>query len=325
MRYLMIISGVLIVGFTIVDLIWTSLWVDGGAGPLTDRLTNIAWKLFNKADKRIKNIMNLSGPVLLVGTLASWVILLWFGWTLVFAGSESIVRTSGNEPVLWHDYLYYSAYVIFTLGNGEFTPDGAVWKIASSLATGFGMMFLTLGTSYILSIIGAVIRKRSFASSVFGAGKSSEEIIINAWDGSDFYNMDLYISNLSNELSILTYQHKAYPLLFYYHTSKKVQALSVAVPVIDDVLSLFDFGMTDEVKINRLLLRSLRSSIDEYLETLDKIYIEFEEKPLSLPDINRLNYVGIPTLEEGEFQKKMKELEERRQMLYGLMVADNRR
>lgn len=325
MRYLLIIAGVIIVGFTIVDLIWTSLWVDGGAGPLTDRMTNIAWKLLKKADRKIKNILNLSGPFLLIGTLATWMMLFWIGWTLIFAGSEGILRTSGNEPVQWHDYLYYSAYVIFTLGNGEFYPIGAVWQIVTSLATGFGMMFLTLGTSYILSIIGAVIRKRAFASSVFGIGKSAEEIIINAWDGNDFYKMDLYLNDLSTELSILTYQHKAYPLLFYYHTSSRIQALSVAVPIIDDVLSFFDYGLTDEVKINMLLVRSLRSSIDEYLETLEKIFIEFEDRALYLPDINNISYAGIPTVEEGEFRKKMEEIEGRRQMLYGLMVADNRR
>jgi len=321
----MILSGMFIIGFTIIDLVWTSLWVDGGAGPLTNKMTNIAWKIFKAADKRVKNILNLSGPFLLIGTLATWVMLLWIGWTLIFAGSQGVLRTSGNDPVLWYDYIYYSAYVIFTLGNGEYSPDGAVWKIATSIATGFGMMFLTLGTSYILSIIGAVIRKRAFASSVFGVGKSAEEIIINAWDGDDFYRMDLYLSELSTELSILTYQHKAYPLLFYYHTSKRVQALSVAVPIIDDVLSFFEYGLTDEVKINWLLVRSLRSSINEYLETLEKIFKEFEERPLSLPDIHRISYAGIPTVEEGGFRKKMEEIEERRQILYGLMVADNRR
>ncbi len=101
--------------------------------------------------------------------------------------------------------------------------------------------------------------------------------------------------------------------------------MSVAVPIIDDVLSFFEYGLTDEVKINWLLVRSLRSSINEYLETLENIFKEFEERPLSLPDIHRINYAGIPTVEEGEFRKKMGEIEERRQMLYGLMVADNRR
>ena len=46
MSYLYYTLGLGLTLFTIIDLIWTTLWVDGGAGPLSDRLTAFTWKSF---------------------------------------------------------------------------------------------------------------------------------------------------------------------------------------------------------------------------------------------------------------------------------------
>ena len=35
---LLYVSGVALILFTITDMIWTTLWVDGGAGPMSKRI-----------------------------------------------------------------------------------------------------------------------------------------------------------------------------------------------------------------------------------------------------------------------------------------------
>lgn len=102
------------------------------------------------------------------------------------------------------------------------------------------MLFLTLGVSYIISVVGAVVNKRSFASSVFDIADDSEEFVLNSWNGDDFSRLDLLFNTLSSELSHLIFQHKAYPLLHFYHSESYHLSTSYPVPVLDEALFVRD-------------------------------------------------------------------------------------
>ena len=48
------------------------------------------------------------------------------------------------------------------------------------------MLCVTMGVSYLLSVLGAVSIKRSFASSVTGMEINSESVVRSGWDGDSF-------------------------------------------------------------------------------------------------------------------------------------------
>jgi len=78
-------AGILLVAFTIIDALWTILWVDGGGGPLSARTTHWTWKAIKAIFPSDKHkLLSLAGPLTLTLILLSWVVLLWVGWTLVF-------------------------------------------------------------------------------------------------------------------------------------------------------------------------------------------------------------------------------------------------
>jgi uncharacterized protein (DUF1684 family) len=81
---------------------------------------------------------------------------------------------------------------MFTMGNGDFYPPAGVWQIAASLTTASGMLFVSMGVSYILSVLGAVSNKRSFASSVTGMGTDGEAVVRSAWDGEGFDGLEYF-------------------------------------------------------------------------------------------------------------------------------------
>lgn len=265
---ILFVLGLLVVLLTIIDIIWTTLWVDGGAGFITNKICTLLWILMTRMNRGNDGILKFSGPIILITTLVNWIILLWIGWTLIFSGSfESITNTVNNNPIEWKNFIYYSGYSIFTLGSGDYAPTSPLWQILTTIASGTGMLFFTLGASYIISVIGAVGDKRSFASSVLGIGSSPEEIVIESWNGNDVSSIDLLLMNLSDNLSKLSVKHKAYPLLHYYHTNKKQQASAIAIPIIDDALSIMEFAIEKGAKPNLILLKKFRSCIDDYLDT----------------------------------------------------------
>lgn len=136
------------------------------------------WRVLRKIGNSSSWIRSLAGPLIFVFSLLVWIVLLWGGWTLVFAGAERpLIDTLNRGSISWTDLIYFAGYTLFTLGNGDFVPREGIWQIATILATESGMLFVTLSVTYILSVLDAVTQKRSFATVVNGLGAQGVSIV----------------------------------------------------------------------------------------------------------------------------------------------------
>lgn len=316
--------GIVIVVLAIIDIIWTILWVEGGAGFITKALSSSLWRVMSTFAHGNRKALRLAGPTMLTLTLLNWIFLLGLGWALVFSGSTNAITDTVNQtPIVWQNIVYYTGYTIFTLGLGDYSPASPFWQIMTAIASGTGMLFFTLGASYIISVVGAVLNKRSFSSSVIEIGTSSEEIVKDAWNGNDFSNMNLLLMDMSDQLSVLSMKQKAYPLLNYFHTTNKKEAIAIALPIIDDALSIIVYGMEAGTQPNPILIKKFRNCISNHLETLEATYIKSADEPLALPKLDQLKKDGLPVVKTDVFESQMAGLTERRKKLFGLLKEDN--
>ncbi|MCU4925137.1 potassium channel family protein [Halobacteria archaeon AArc-dxtr1] len=323
MQPVFLLVGTAVLLTVIVDILWTTLWVDGGSGPVSSRVATWTWRGLRSASNDNPRVLSTAGPLILTLTLATWIALLWLGWTLLFAGGRTaLVSAHTGDPATWSGYAYYVAYTMFTNGNGDYTPTSATWEIASSLTTATGMALVTLGVSYILTVLGAVSEKRSFASDVTGLGERSEDLVKAGWGREeDFDGLALPLESLATQLSLLADQHKAYPILHYYHSERSDRASAVAVPILDDALTVFEHGIPAEAGPSSTLLRTTQASVDSYLETLDTAFIEPADEAPPPPELDRLREVGVPTDDEA-FGDAVADRRERRRKLLGVVRAD---
>lgn len=166
--------------FVFVDALWTTLWVDGSAGPLTSRMTTVMWHaVLSAVGRQHHRRLSLFGPTILVTVFFTWALLLWAGWVLVYASDpSSLLRT--QEPIIpadWTGRIWYVAYAISSMGNGDHSPNGNLWQIVASLTTLSGFFLASLVISYLLSVLGAVVQKRAFAGQVSGMGTTAEDFL----------------------------------------------------------------------------------------------------------------------------------------------------
>lgn len=321
---LLYVSGVALILFTITDLIWTTLWVDRGAGPMSKRIARSTWKITRRISKNEKGLFNIIGPLILVLTLLSWVLLLWIGLTLFFSGDpESIVQTTFEGPVMWYERLYFTGFTLFTLGVGDYSPQPGFWQVITALNSGIGILFLTLGASYVISVVSAVVKKRALAQTVTGLGMDSSEVMRKSWSGEGFYQLDLFLMNASSQITELTQQHQAYPLLHYYHSQKPQESSAVGIAILDDVLTVVHHGLADKGTVNMMLICEARSSIETYLETMTSAFIEEAENEPPYPDWTDLKELKLPLVEEEEFSERIQKVSHRRRKLLGAVKADN--
>lgn len=325
MELFYLILGLFLIVAGITDFVWTTLWVDGAAGPITNRSSTLLWRFLRKLSKGKPRTLSLSGPIILSFTLLTWIVLLWAGWTFVFAGNTNLLINSQTlEPVTWTERIYYAGYLIFTLGNGDISPQTGFSQMATVIATGTGMLFITLGVTYLLSILGAVTKKRALAESISGIGRTGDDLVINAWNGRDFQDIDLLLNNLSSELSVITAQHKAYPVLHYYYSEETNEALPVSIVIFDEALTLFNSAIPENVRPNSLLIKEARSSVQSYLNTLQDAT---EKPPANVPaavELNTLQQAGLPTVSKEQYADALSGLEEHRRQLSELLKAGAR-
>ncbi|MFD1647893.1 potassium channel family protein [Haloarchaeobius litoreus] len=317
--------GVVLLLLAVIDMLWTTLWVDGRAGPLTSRLMSSTWKVLKKVSGKRHRVLSLSGPIILILGLTMWIALLWSGWTFLFAGGEeSLIDTRNTGPISWTERFYFVGYTVFTMGNGDFTPNGGIWQVATALTTASGMFFVTLSVTYVLNVLSSVTQKRSLASSIHGLGEQSTEILETSWDEGSFQGLDVPLNLIANQLGTLTANHKAYPILHYFFTPEKSQAPTTNVTVLDETLTLLRFGVAPEHRPSEPAIKQARSSVQTYLDTLESGFVGPASQSPPAPDLEQLRDRGIPTVADAEFTDSLVEVDDRRRLLLGLVKSDAR-
>ena len=322
-RVVYLVVGVTLLVAAVVDILWTTLWVDGGSGPLSARLTTWVWRLLRKFGDEHSRALSLAGPLILMVTLVMWVGFLWIGWTVLFAAGENSLNPAHSDvPVTWTGRFFFVGYAMFTMGNGDFYPPAGIWQIAAGLTTATGMLFVTMGVSYVLSVLGAVSNKRSFASSVSGMGDDSADIVCSAWQNGDFDGLHLPLNSLAGQLDRLADQHKSYPILHYYHSEQEKHASAIAVAMLDESMTLLRFGVPEEDQPDVVLVENVRSATENYLETLNNAFIQPAIEEPAPPDFDRVERKGVPTVSNREFRAALEDLAPRRKKLLGVVTAD---
>jgi len=324
MNYAYLAAGLAVLVLVVVDVLWTTLWVDGGAGPVSAWLMPGLWAALRRLGGHRSRALSLAGPVIITATLVAWVALLWGGWTLVFGAAEdALVNARDGTPVTWTNRVYFVGYTMFTMGNGDFYPPGGVWQAAASLTTATGMLFVTMAVSYVFSVLSAVTQKRSFASGVTGLGDSAAAVVETGWDG-DFRGLHLPLNSLSSELDTLATQHKAYPILHYYHSEDATQSSPLAVAILDEALTVLRYGVERDAQPNRALVANARSAVDNYLETLNESFFDPADEPPDAPNLDRVRQAGVPAVRDGDFASAVDGHGPRRRKLLGVVRSDAR-
>jgi hypothetical protein len=79
MHVLLFLVGAVLVLFGAVDALWTTLWVDGNAGPMTRRHNSWLRRAILLVAGQRHGMLSLPGPLVLVASVLVWAITVWTG------------------------------------------------------------------------------------------------------------------------------------------------------------------------------------------------------------------------------------------------------
>ena len=246
-----------------------------------------------------------------------WVLLVWLGLFLVFSyNPEAITNNNGREATTV-ERLYYTGYVLSTLGIGNFQPSSSFFEILTSLFSFFGFIFFSTSMTYLLSVSSAVVQKRSLASSIRALGSDPVEIVerFQKMDTSFCYQQVSTLQQMINQFS--TY-YQAYPILHFYHNEDPAVSSTINIVKLDEAVSV----MLNNSKFEpiREELQILRDSLNQFLKHIKN---RFGQRANKEPDINWYQSQLPEELLKERFSEDAT-LPERRKVLTSLLQNENR-
>ncbi|MBW3577146.1 MAG: hypothetical protein KY462_05300 [Actinobacteria bacterium] len=316
--------GVLGTSFLVValyDVITTTVAVAAGKGPLTSQVARVLWLGFLAAASRRGRgrFLLAGGPAVLFAVVATWVMLLVVGWTLVFAASGGLDDPSaGRRPL---PLLRFAVGLVVGRVDSPGQPVGGAGQGLQLIAAASGVVLLTLTIAYIIPVVDATVLKRRVASQISTLGHTPAEVLGRAWNGTNFGDLHLYLVALVPTIGELAERHLAYPILHYFHSAERHTAVGPNVAVLDEALTMLRCCV-GESTLEPSSTLPLRRAITQFLDTLREAFITLADAPAPPPDLGSLRSDGVPLVDKNEVQAEFEAVSERRRLLLALLRHD---
>ncbi|MBW3577623.1 MAG: potassium channel family protein [Actinobacteria bacterium] len=306
----MLSVGTLIVALAVLDALSTTLAASTAAGPITSKIGGGIWRVGRRIASGPRSpLLVLMGPVIVVSTVATWLFLLWMGWTLVFSSDVSaVVSTATGQPADWWARTYFAAYSLFTLGLGDYVPHGAPWQLATSLALVNGLGLTTLAITYLVPVVTAVTERRQQASTISALGTDAQAIVASAWDGASLRFLDQPLFTLSQQIALTTQRHLSYPILHFYHSRSRAQEFAVSIAALDEALTIITEAVDVTIRPHPAALGAARTAVRDLLAVVGSTFHEPASQTPPPPDLTPLRQIGLPVMDDDRFAARLDEL-----------------
>jgi len=324
MTLLLMLAGAVVLGLAMTDVVWTTIAAGSGAGPLTSRLGGRLWAAARAIHRRSQapTVLTVAGVLIVLAVLVMWISLVLVGWLAIFASADGAVRASTTgRPGDLVDRIYFTGYTVFTLGLGDYVPGDGTWQLATVLASGSGLVLVTLSITYLVPVASAVVQRRQLAGQISSLGESGSDIVVRAWNGSDFGQLTQSLSMLLPLVHTLRLQHLTYPVLHYFHAQTPRDAAAVKLVHLDQALSLLGHGVAADRRPDAQTIEALDGVIGEFLSTMEGVHITGAESPAPAAALSPLADAGIPVDESG-YRAHIEGTVRRRRLLAAYLLDD---
>ena len=273
MEIVVIIAGILIYFLTALDIVQTTLSMQGG-GFITSRYSHWLWSFFLKISggNGRKKILSHTGYILLIAIVLLWVFLLWLSFVLLLSAYEgSIINSTTRDAADLLEKIYYAGFTISTLGMGDYIASSNSWRILSAIYSFTGLILLTMSVTYFIPVLSAVIEQRKLGIRLSNLGNSPEEILINSWDGEDFSEFTEMLTDLSESLVHHSQNHRAYPVIHYFHNWKEKNAVILQLARLHEALYLIKYEVDEKIRPDAIELKPLEIAFQNYREVIMEV------------------------------------------------------
>lgn len=324
MQILLFSLGILIYFSVIIDIIQTTLSLQGG-GWLTTRVSNLLWSIALKISGRdgSSKVLGQLGYILLVAIVFIWVFLLLLSFFLMLASTpDSVISSDTKLPAGLVDKIYYVGFTLSTLGVGDFNASNSFWRLLTTMYSFTGLIFLTMSVTYLIPALSAVMEQRKMGITISRFGSNAQDIVINSWDGKNFNRLFSEASNLSDSLIMHSQHHRSYPIIQYFHNTKKDSSNILQMARLYEALYIIRNCVKKELQPTdyelEIFLQAYKNYIEVILEVTNTDATEGVTPDMQLDKVKEHGLV-LPSYEVPEIADSVQHT---RRVLFTLVTRD---
>lgn len=265
MSILLTATGIILLAVLVTDSFLTLL-ATAVPGPLTRAWSVPLWTLLLELHRRhpAHRLLSLAGPAIVSLTILLWFTVLVLGsWCLFAAQPGSVVESTSGRPATPWETLGFVTTTTTSLGYGQFVPRGPGWTVVATATTLTGTMVLTLSLSYVISVVGAALTRRTTASTIRGMGGDAVDLVASAMAGGAAAALRSNLTTVASQVSQIAHQHRAYPVLQFFHSEREHSSLARSVLDLADATFLASH-LDPPDRLDPGVRRVLVSAVGEY-------------------------------------------------------------
>jgi hypothetical protein len=220
-------AGLVLLVLITFDIYATVLHSSARYGPVGESLNRSVWRLARGAALRLSragrhHLLNMVGPLLLPLLIIVYVVLLVLAFALIYYPHvPSGFNYTGRQPEPgWLDAVYFSGCTLTTVGYGDIAPRDTLPRLLALLESASGLVVISLGITYMLTVYSALERKRSVALSLYhqaGGGADVAGLIAHHFVEGRFYGLRDALRTVTRDLQGTLESHIDHPVIHYFH------------------------------------------------------------------------------------------------------------
>lgn len=271
------IVGVLLLLSVAQDVFQTVLFPASGRGVLRKPLESAVWRVFRRVARFTRgatqrSVLAYCGPAQIAVLLAAWFLALIVGWALIYqpALGSGIASSGGHTDTGWATALYYSGFLITTLGTGDYVPTTGLWRILAIIETASGFVTISMIITYFLNVYGNLTTRNAFALGVYHRTVQTDDaarFVVNLVDDADLPDARGYMSDTASVLRQVLQSHLSYPVLRYFHYRDTYYALPRMLLTVLDARSLIGSAI-DQQRYAGIAASSALEELDQAADAL---------------------------------------------------------
>lgn len=208
------------------EIYFTILHGRGRSGVLSEAINRGAWRVLRAVALRLSRgrrhrLLNALGPLLLPALFALLLAVLIAGFAFIYLPRmpDDFTVSSAPAPPL-AEALYFSGSTLLTLGYGDVVPRTGLMRVLAVIESAVGLGVISLAVTYLLSVYGALERKRTVALSFYHQaeeGADAAGFIAHHFVNGEFRGLTDALSTAARDLQSLLEAHIEHPILHYFH------------------------------------------------------------------------------------------------------------
>ncbi len=224
---LLTIAGAFLLALVFYDIYATILRATKHPGPFSEFLNRGLWRAVSRStknlDRRLRHrILSSIGPLLMPILIGVFILTLLTGFALIYLPRmETGFKIEGEaHGSLILQAFYFSGITLLTIGYGDIIPITGVTRIAAVIEGVSGIAIISLSITYLLTVYGALERKRAVALKFYHQARQGADIsgfLSNHFARGRFHSLPEFLRDSTHDLQELLESHIEHPVIHYFH------------------------------------------------------------------------------------------------------------